>query len=139
MAIGKIEGATPEKIREIKNNSSELIKLDWDTEPVINFLEPEDDFEYCNKCDLIYNPPPCIIYTIPEEEELISSCASESELLLDPDSNPNNDNDDDKNNGSSSVQNSNDNDNNINSDSNFDSNYEQYIVLPDLIKEQELK
>ncbi|KAG9286797.1 hypothetical protein G9A89_012347 [Geosiphon pyriformis] len=95
------------------------------------------DFEYCNNCDLIYNPPPHMIYTIPKEKEPISSCTSELELLLNPNSNPNNDNN--KNNGSSSIQNSNNNNNNINSDSNFDSNYEQYIALPDLTKEQELK
>ncbi|KAG9306627.1 hypothetical protein G9A89_004824 [Geosiphon pyriformis] len=171
MAIGKMEGATPEEIREIKNNSPELIELDWNAEPVINFLEPEEfhehyqnlaptrkeqkqwlaqlntrlcchclilsDFEYCNNCDLIYNPPSCMIYTIPEEKEPISSCTSESELPLDPDSNP--DNDDDENNGSSSIQNGNNNDNNINSDSNSNSSYEQYIALPDLTKKQELK
>ncbi|KAG9293649.1 hypothetical protein G9A89_018986 [Geosiphon pyriformis] len=171
MATAKIEGASSEEIRTIKNNPPEPIGLDWDAEPVINFLEPEEfhehyqnlaltrkkqeqwlaqlntrlcchclilsNFEYCDNCDLIYNPPPCMIYTIPEEEESISSCTSELELLLNPDSNS--DNNDDENNGSSSIQNSNDNDNNINSDSNSDSSYEQYIVLPDLTKEQELK
>ncbi|KAG9288621.1 hypothetical protein G9A89_006722 [Geosiphon pyriformis] len=171
MAIAKIEEVTPKEIREIKNNSPEPIKLDWDTEPVINFLKPEkfyehyqnlastreeqkqwlaqlntrlchyclipSDFEYCNDCDLIYNPPSRMIYTIPEEEEPISSCTSELKSPFDPNSNPNNNND--KNNGSSSVQNSNDNDNDINSDSNSDSNYEQYITLFDLTKEQELK
>ncbi|KAG9284599.1 hypothetical protein G9A89_004641 [Geosiphon pyriformis] len=94
------------------------------------------NFEYCNDCDLIYNPPPRMIYTIPEEEEPISSCSSESELPLNLDSNPNNNND---NNGFSSIQNSNDNDNNINLDSNSDSSYKQYITLPNLTKEQELK
>ncbi|KAG9304915.1 hypothetical protein G9A89_010777 [Geosiphon pyriformis] len=106
MAIAKIEGAISEKIREIKNNSSEPIELDWDEEPAINFLKPEEfhehyqilekhlaqlntqlcdhclilcDFQYCNECDLIYNPPPRIIYTIPEEKEPISSCTSELE------------------------------------------------------------
>ncbi|KAG9290490.1 hypothetical protein G9A89_002465 [Geosiphon pyriformis] len=73
----------------------------------------------------------------PRRKKPISSCASESESPLDPDSNPNNN--DDKNNGSSSIQNGNDKNNDINSDSNFDSNYEQYIMLPDLAKEQELK
>ncbi|KAG9290493.1 hypothetical protein G9A89_002468 [Geosiphon pyriformis] len=73
-----------------------------------------------------------MIYTIPEEEEPISSCASESESLIncDPDSN-----DDDENTSSSSVQNSNDN----KDDSNSNLNYEQYIALPDLSKKQELK
>ncbi|KAG9290491.1 hypothetical protein G9A89_002466 [Geosiphon pyriformis] len=46
MAIGKIERATPEKIREIKNNLPEPIKLDWDAELVINFLEPEEFHEH---------------------------------------------------------------------------------------------
>ncbi|KAG9306551.1 hypothetical protein G9A89_004748 [Geosiphon pyriformis] len=155
MAIAKIESASPEEIRTIKNNPPEPIKLNWDTEPVINFLEPEEfyehyqklastrekqeqrlaqlntrlcchylipsDFEYCDNCDLIYNPPPCMIYTIPEEEEPISSCALESELLInrDPDSN-----NDDKNTSSSSIQNGNDNKDNSNSDSNSDLNYE---------------
>ncbi|KAG9294677.1 hypothetical protein G9A89_008156 [Geosiphon pyriformis] len=40
-----------------------------------------------------------MIYTIPEEEEPISSCTLESESIFNPDSNP--DNDDNKNNGSS--------------------------------------
>ncbi|KAG9299536.1 hypothetical protein G9A89_020707 [Geosiphon pyriformis] len=91
------------------------------------------DFQYCNECNLIYNPPPCMIYTILKEEELISSCTLESELISNP--NSNSDNDNDKNNSSSSVQNSNENNNN----SNFDSNSEQYIMLPNLTKEQKLK
>ncbi|KAG9291629.1 hypothetical protein G9A89_022048 [Geosiphon pyriformis] len=170
MAIAKIEGTSPEEIRTIKNNPPEPIKLDWNAEPVINFLEPEEfyeyyqnlaptreeqeqwlaqlntrlcchclipsDFEYCDNCDLIYNPPPCMIYTILEEEKPISSCASESELLInhDLDSDDNN-----KNTSSSSIQNGNDNKDNSNSDSNSDLNYEQYIALPNLSKEQELK
>ncbi|KAG9303871.1 hypothetical protein G9A89_005781 [Geosiphon pyriformis] len=71
-----------------------------------------------------------------KEEEPISSCASESELLInhDPDSDDN-----DKNTGSSSVQNGNDNKYNSNSNSNSNLNYKQYIALPDLSKEQELK
>ncbi|KAG9307408.1 hypothetical protein G9A89_017237 [Geosiphon pyriformis] len=78
-----------------------------------------------------------MIYTISEEIEPISSCTLESKSIFNPNSNPNND--DNKNNGSSSVQNSNNNDNNSNSDSNSNLNYEQYIVLPDLTKKQELK
>ncbi|KAG9295459.1 hypothetical protein G9A89_013488 [Geosiphon pyriformis] len=46
MAITKIEGALPEEIRTIKNNPPEFIKLDWDAEPVINFLEPEEFHEH---------------------------------------------------------------------------------------------
>ncbi|KAG9303072.1 hypothetical protein G9A89_000076 [Geosiphon pyriformis] len=94
------------------------------------------DFEYCNDCNLIYNLPPCIIYMIPKEEEPISSCVSELELLInhDPDFD-----DDDKNTSSSSVQNDNDNKDDSNSDSNSNLNHKQYIALPDLSKEQELK
>ncbi|KAG9305477.1 hypothetical protein G9A89_021195 [Geosiphon pyriformis] len=95
------------------------------------------DFQFCDNCDLIYNPPPYIIYTIPEEIEPISSCASESESIFNPNSNFNNN--DNKNTSSSSVQNGNNNDYNSNSDSNSDSKYEQYIMLFDLTKEQELK
>ncbi|KAG9303514.1 hypothetical protein G9A89_018410 [Geosiphon pyriformis] len=167
MTIAKIEGTSSEEIKTIKNNPPEPIKLDWDIEPVINFLEPEEfhehyqnlastreeqkqwlaqlntrlcchclipsDFEYCDNCDLIYNPLPCMIYTIPEKEEPISSCTLESESPFNP--NSNSDNDDDKNNSFSFVQNGND----SNSDSNPNSNREQYITLPDLFKEQELK
>ncbi|KAG9287553.1 hypothetical protein G9A89_019614 [Geosiphon pyriformis] len=96
----------------------------------------DDDEEYsmyCNECDLIYNPPPHIIYTIPEEEEPINSCASELESTFNPNSNSNNDND--KNNGSSSALNGNKN----YDDSNSDSNPETFIALPDFSKEQELK
>ncbi|KAG9291442.1 hypothetical protein G9A89_021861 [Geosiphon pyriformis] len=170
MTTAKIEDTLPEEIQTIKNNPPEPIKLDWNAEPVINFLEPEEfyehyqnlaptreeqkqqlaqlntklchhclipsDFEYCDDCNLIYNPPPRMIYLIPEEEEPISSCASESELLIN--CNPDSDNDD-ENTGSSSIQNGNDNENNSDSDSKPNLNYEQYIALPDLSKEQELK
>ncbi|KAG9291759.1 hypothetical protein G9A89_012044 [Geosiphon pyriformis] len=136
MATAKIEDTLPEEIQTIKNNPPEPIKLDWNTEPVINFLEPKDDFEYCNNCDLIYNPLPCMIYLIPEEKEPISSCALESESLINRDSDSD---DDDKNTDSSFIQNDNDDKNNSDSDSNSNLNYEQYIVLPDLSKEQELK
>ncbi|KAG9305753.1 hypothetical protein G9A89_005151 [Geosiphon pyriformis] len=91
---------------------------------------------YCDKCNLIYNLPPRIIYSIPEEEEPISSCASESESPINYDSNSDDDND---NNGSSSIQIGNDDENNSDSDSKPDVNYEQYIALPDLSKKQELK
>ncbi|KAG9293605.1 hypothetical protein G9A89_005608 [Geosiphon pyriformis] len=155
MAIAKIESASPEEIRTIKNNPPEPIKLDWDAGPVINFLEPKEfheyyqnlaptreelcrhclipsDFEYCDNCDLIYNSPLHMIYTISEEEKPISSCALKSELLINRD--PNSDNND-ENTGSSFIQNN----NNNKDDSNSNLNYEQYIVLPDLSKEQELK
>ncbi|KAG9292186.1 hypothetical protein G9A89_023906 [Geosiphon pyriformis] len=77
-----------------------------------------------------------MIYTIPEEEKPISSCTSESESLINHNSNSDNNSD---NNGSNFVQNSNDNHNDSNSDTNSKINYEQYIALPDLSKEQELK
>ncbi|KAG9300765.1 hypothetical protein G9A89_023563 [Geosiphon pyriformis] len=54
-------------------------------------------------------------------------------IKFNPDSNSDNNNN--KNNGSSSVQNNNKNNNNPD----FNSNLEQYIVLPDLTKKQELK
>ncbi|KAG9294413.1 hypothetical protein G9A89_001918 [Geosiphon pyriformis] len=94
------------------------------------------DFQYCNECDLIYNPPPRMIYMILEEEKPISSCASESELPINRDSNSDND---DNNNGSSSIQNGNDDENDSDSDSKPDLNYKQYIALSDLSKKQELK
>ncbi|KAG9285492.1 hypothetical protein G9A89_021823 [Geosiphon pyriformis] len=95
------------------------------------------DFEYYNECDLIYNPPPRIIYIISEEEEPISNCALESESSFNSDSNSNNDNN--ENIGSSFIQYGENNDNDSNSDLNPNSNYEQYIALPDLTKKQELK
>ncbi|KAG9299776.1 hypothetical protein G9A89_013136 [Geosiphon pyriformis] len=91
------------------------------------------DFQYCNECDLIYNPPPCMIYMILEEDKPINNCALELKSIFNP--NSNSDNDDNKNNGSSSTQN--DNGNNNNSDSN--SNSETFITLLDLTKEQEFK
>ncbi|KAG9304841.1 hypothetical protein G9A89_020532 [Geosiphon pyriformis] len=170
MALVKTEEASPEEIKMIKDNSPEPLKLDWDAEPIINLLDPEQfyehyqelastkeeqeqqleqlnaqlcqhclipcDFQYCDECNLIYNPLPCMIYTISEEKEPISSCASESEspINCDPDFD-----DDDKNTSSSSIQNGNNNKNDSNSDSNSDLNYEKYIILPDLFKKQELK
>ncbi|KAG9298023.1 hypothetical protein G9A89_018851 [Geosiphon pyriformis] len=95
------------------------------------------DFQFCDDCDLIYNPLSCMIYTILEEEEPINSCTSELESSFNSDLNF--DNNDNKNNSSSSFQNSYNNDNDSNLDSNSDSNYKQYITLPDLTKKQELK
>ncbi|KAG9306209.1 hypothetical protein G9A89_016113 [Geosiphon pyriformis] len=97
------------------------------------------DFEYCNECDLIYNLPPHMIYTIPEEEEPISSCTLELESPFNPNSNSNNNNNNNKNTSSSSIQYDNNDNNNSNSDFNFDLKYEQYIAIPDLTKKQELK
>ncbi|KAG9304187.1 hypothetical protein G9A89_019749 [Geosiphon pyriformis] len=154
MTMMKFE-AMPEEIKTIKDNPPEPLELDWDAELIINLLDPEQfyehyqelastreeqkqrleqlnarlcqhclipcDVQYCNKCDLIYNPPPRMIYSIPEEEKPISSCASESESPINHNSNSDN------------------NDNNNDSDSKPDVNYEQYIALSDLSKEQELK
>ncbi|KAG9294284.1 hypothetical protein G9A89_021643 [Geosiphon pyriformis] len=86
-----------------------------------------------NECDLIYNLPICIIYTIPEEKKPISSCTSESESTFNPDLNS--DNNDNKNNGSSSAQYGNRKYSNLNSDS----NPKTYITFLDLTKEQKLK
>ncbi|KAG9296892.1 hypothetical protein G9A89_006847 [Geosiphon pyriformis] len=41
MTLAKIKGVLPEEIRTVKNNSPEPIELDWDPEPVINLLDPE--------------------------------------------------------------------------------------------------
>ncbi|KAG9299556.1 hypothetical protein G9A89_020727 [Geosiphon pyriformis] len=146
----------------IKNNPPEPIELDWNPEPVINLLDLKQFYKHyqklapmreeqkqcleeintrlcdhclipCNECDLIYNPPPCMIYTIPEEDEPISHCTLELESVFNPDSNS--DNDDNKNNNSSSTQYDN---KNIN-DSDSDSNPKIYIAFPNLSKEQELK
>ncbi|KAG9306874.1 hypothetical protein G9A89_002543 [Geosiphon pyriformis] len=95
------------------------------------------DFQYCNECDLIYNPPIHIIYTIPEEEKPISSCTLKSEPLFDPDLNSDNDNN--ENTSSSFVQNSDNNDNDSNSDSNSNLKYEQYITILNLTRELKLK
>ncbi|KAG9303075.1 hypothetical protein G9A89_000079 [Geosiphon pyriformis] len=114
MANAKIEGTLHSEILEIKNNSSEPVEV------------------YCNECDLIYNLTPYKIYTIPKEEEPISSYTSELDSIFNPNSNPNNDD----NNSFSSVQNNNSNNNgNLNSDSDS----KQYITLSNLSKEQKLR
>ncbi|KAG9304677.1 hypothetical protein G9A89_021457 [Geosiphon pyriformis] len=41
MALAKIEGTLPEEIKTIKDNLSEPLELDWDAEPIINLLDPE--------------------------------------------------------------------------------------------------
>ncbi|KAG9302401.1 hypothetical protein G9A89_011451 [Geosiphon pyriformis] len=89
------------------------------------------DFQYCNECDLIYNPPTHMIYMILEEGKPINNCASESDFNL----NSNSNNDNDKNNGSSSIQYGNKINNNLDSNSNS----ETYIALSDLFKKQELR
>ncbi|KAG9302593.1 hypothetical protein G9A89_007297 [Geosiphon pyriformis] len=91
------------------------------------------DFQYCNKCNLIYNPLPCMIYMISEEKKPISNCALKSELMFNSGSNSNNN--DNKNNKSSSIQNCHENNNNLDSNS----NPKQYIMLFNLTKEQKFK
>ncbi|KAG9303804.1 hypothetical protein G9A89_018701 [Geosiphon pyriformis] len=154
MTIAKIEGTSPEEIRTIKNNPPEPIKLDWDAEPVINFLEPEEFHEHyqnlaftrekqeqwlaqlntrlCHHCLILSDFEYCndcdLIYNLPSC--MIYMIPEEEEpissctLELKSPFNPNSNPD---------------NDDDENNDSNSDSNYEQYIVLPDLTKKQELK
>ncbi|KAG9304328.1 hypothetical protein G9A89_019890 [Geosiphon pyriformis] len=126
---------------KIKNNSLSLLESEY-VQTFNIFGNIEDDLEefheyyqqlYCNECDLIYNPPPHMIYMIPEEKELINSCASESELTFNLDSNS--DNNDDENNSFSSAPNNNKNYDNLNSNSNS----ETFIALFDLSKKQKLK
>ncbi|KAG9294438.1 hypothetical protein G9A89_001943 [Geosiphon pyriformis] len=158
MANAKVEETMPSKILEIKNNPSEPVDIVlipnpdafFDMKTSLKKKEQEQcleeintrlcdhcliscNFQYCNECDLIYNLPLYMIYTILEEEESINSCILKSESTFNPDSNS--DNNDNENNDSSSAQHGKK--NNSNSDS--DSNSEQYIVLSDLFKEQELK
>ncbi|KAG9295660.1 hypothetical protein G9A89_002978 [Geosiphon pyriformis] len=91
------------------------------------------DFQYCNECDLIYNPSPQMIYTIPEEIKPISSCILESESIFNP--NSNSDNNDNENTGSSFVQYGNKDNSNLDSDPNS----KIFIALFDLTKKQKLK
>ncbi|KAG9301284.1 hypothetical protein G9A89_012667 [Geosiphon pyriformis] len=129
MALAKIKGALPEEIKMIKNNPPKEEQEQWLEEINTKLC----DFQYCNECDLIYNLPICMIYTIPNEKEPISSCTSKLESTFNLDSNSNNN--DNENNDSSSVQY----DNKKYSNSDSDLNSEKYITLPDLTKEQELK
>ncbi|KAG9300356.1 hypothetical protein G9A89_009980 [Geosiphon pyriformis] len=41
IALAKIKGATPEEIKMIKDNPPEPLELNWNTEPIINLLDPE--------------------------------------------------------------------------------------------------
>ncbi|KAG9300341.1 hypothetical protein G9A89_011414 [Geosiphon pyriformis] len=124
MALAKIEGVLPEEIKRIKNNPPEPIELDWNPEPVINLLDPEQFHKYYQE----------LAFTKEEQEQhLEHSCESELESNFNP--NSNSDNNDNENNDSSSTQYSNKN----NNDSDSDSNPKTYIALSDLTKEQELK
>ncbi|KAG9291204.1 hypothetical protein G9A89_004607 [Geosiphon pyriformis] len=139
MANAKVEETMSSKILKIKNNLPKQVDIILIPNPdaFLNIETNPEDFHkhyqnlYCNECDLIYNPPSCMIYTIPEEIKPISNCVSESESIFNPDSNSNNDD----NNSSSSVQYGNE----INSNLDSNPNYKQYIALSDLSKEQELK
>ncbi|KAG9296567.1 hypothetical protein G9A89_015159 [Geosiphon pyriformis] len=148
----KVEGAMSSKILEIKNNLPEPVNIILVPNPDTFFDIETNSENFCKHyqnlalireeqeewlCDLIYNPPIRMIYTIPEEEEPISSCILELESLFNPNSNF--DNNDNENTGSSSVQIGDNNNNDSNSDSNSNPKYEQYIALPDFSKEQELK
>ncbi|KAG9293905.1 hypothetical protein G9A89_019243 [Geosiphon pyriformis] len=126
-----------DKTSRTMNYVSLAVNNYWMKECGTTFLDEEEHaMLYANiqssSCNLIYNLPPCIIYTISEEEP-ISSCTLELEPTFNPDSNF--DNDDNKNNSFSSVQCGNEKYNNLNSDS----NPKTYITLPNLTKEQELK
>ncbi|KAG9296676.1 hypothetical protein G9A89_009935 [Geosiphon pyriformis] len=46
MALTKIEETLPEEIKTIKNNLPKPIELDWNSEPVINLLDPEQFYEH---------------------------------------------------------------------------------------------
>ncbi|KAG9299004.1 hypothetical protein G9A89_020317 [Geosiphon pyriformis] len=46
MALAKIEGAISEEIKMIKDNPPEPLELDWDAEPIINLLDPEQFHEH---------------------------------------------------------------------------------------------
>ncbi|KAG9293082.1 hypothetical protein G9A89_016444 [Geosiphon pyriformis] len=124
-------GMSPKEIKMIKDNPLESLELDWDAEPIINLLDPEQFHKHyqelaptrekqkqqleqlnarlCQHCLISCNFQYCD-----------DRCASESESIFNPNLNS-------------------DNDNNENTNSNSDLNYEQYIALPDLFKEQELK
>ncbi|KAG9294553.1 hypothetical protein G9A89_008664 [Geosiphon pyriformis] len=124
MANAKIIEAMPSKILEIKNNLPEqmlssTLKPTQKTFMSITKIWHPPEKNRKSYCDLIYNLLSCIIYTIPEEKEPISSCTLELESIFDP--NLNSDNDDNENIGSSSIQNGNNNNYNSNLNSNSDS------------------
>ncbi|KAG9305482.1 hypothetical protein G9A89_006452 [Geosiphon pyriformis] len=131
--LGSRKRLTKKKEKKKKQHLSALLIIITPTlHP--NDLPIIDQNSYASiACDLIYNLPLCIIYTIPKEEEPISSCTSELESTFNPDSNSNNN--DNKNNSSSFAQYGNKNNNDLESNS----NPEAYITLLDLTKEQELK
>ncbi|KAG9302357.1 hypothetical protein G9A89_011783 [Geosiphon pyriformis] len=167
MALTKIKEALSEEIKIIKNNSPEPIELDWDPEPVINFLDPKQFYKHyqklastreeqkqcleeintqlCDHCLILYNFQYCnkydLIYNLPTH--IIYTIPEEKEPISSCISeselifNPD------------SNSNYNDDKNNNSSfaqysnkndnDSNSNSNPETYIALPDLSKEQELR
>ncbi|KAG9288087.1 hypothetical protein G9A89_017682 [Geosiphon pyriformis] len=134
MTNAKIEDALPSEILEIKNNSPKPVEVvlipNFDV-----FLDietgPKEFYKHYQNLALTQKEQKQI-YTIPKEEEPISSCTLESNSTFNPNSNLN----DNNNNDSSSVQNGNsDNNNNLN----LDSDSKQYIVLSDLSKKQKLR
>ncbi|KAG9289803.1 hypothetical protein G9A89_015383 [Geosiphon pyriformis] len=108
------------------------IEATWRRAPVINFLKPEEFHEHYQN----------LAPTREEQEQWLAQRKTNQQLCIGiritNKCNPDSDNND-KNTSSSSVQNGNDNKDDSNSDSNSELNYEQYITLPDLSKEQELK
>ncbi|KAG9299637.1 hypothetical protein G9A89_020808 [Geosiphon pyriformis] len=46
MTLAKIKEATPEEIKTIKNNPPKPIELNWNPEPVINLLDPEQFYKH---------------------------------------------------------------------------------------------
>ncbi|KAG9289121.1 hypothetical protein G9A89_022430 [Geosiphon pyriformis] len=150
MAITKIEGAIPKEIREIKNNSPEPIELDWDPEPVINFLDLEQFHKHYQElaptreeqeqCLEEINTRLCDHCLIPcdfqycDEYDLIYNPLPRMIYMISEEEEPINSYNN-ENTSSSSTQYGN---KNIN-DADSDPNYKQYIALSDLSKEQELK
>ncbi|KAG9287829.1 hypothetical protein G9A89_017424 [Geosiphon pyriformis] len=129
MASAKTEGMTISELLKIKNNP-----LFFPEPEYIQTFNVFGDIE--NDSEEFHKHYQQLTLTREEQEQCkpINNCVLELESIFNP--NSNSDNDDDKNNDSSSVQN--DNSDNYN-DSNSDSNSKQYIMLPNFIKEQELK
>ncbi|KAG9285873.1 hypothetical protein G9A89_013298 [Geosiphon pyriformis] len=166
MALAKIERATPEEIKTIKNNPSEPIKLDCDPKPVINLLDPEQFHKYYQElaptreeqeqcleqlntrlcqyclipCDFQYCNEYDFIYNpLPCMIYMIPEEKPISSCVSELESvfNPDSNSNNDNNENTSSSSMQYGNKNINNSDS--DSNHKIYIALLDLSKKQELK
>ncbi|KAG9306650.1 hypothetical protein G9A89_004197 [Geosiphon pyriformis] len=167
MALTKIQGASPEEIKEVKNNPPEPLELDWDEELVINLLKPEEFHEHyqtlaptreeqeqhlaqintrlCNycliPCDFQYCNECDLIYNL--SPCIIYTIPKEEKPINSCTSksesifNPNSNSDNEDDENTGSSSVQYGNKNINNSDS--DLNPEIYIVLPNLSKEQELK